>query len=1050
MAQEKQLSTIVEGKGEVPFSPKVNSSTVYDENGQPLNTILQSVRNKIKECSSSIGEQREKIGGLQTIVDEAATIAKESSDAISQSQEYMQQLNEAIADLPDGQAVSAEVADHEIRVSGLEANSATKEEVTSKYGDYSDISEFVAITTDADDKILEGFKRDGTKVFTGDVDAPNIRQLDTDVTQAKSQAQDAATAAQQATEQVAGMAEDVGEAKSQAQSAVEQTQQLSQDVVEKYGDYQDVSEFLDVKTDSQDRILEVTKRDGTKVFMGDVDAPNIRQLGTEVQEAKESTEWFNKSVNAEWAEVHQDSNGRIIMGVKRDGTVFIQKLDSPELDNTITQKIIEIVGNVNKDIVLKPSNFLPNSVRIKKGDTTIPDLSSVTLTIVNVNSQEDFDQALGLSEGGTIANDVLINLHMDVILDSTNLSIPSGRTVIINGNGHKIIGGNVEYSATATGSLIKGTYAYVPYTENYDAFLPSHDYQVGSYVKGINNGSTIYLVCKTRHNSEEDFAAELSVNGDKWNYFSPSGNNVFVAPNGDVLKLAKSDFYTAASEVAYNTGTEENPVWSIPPQTATAFANTSVYHCRFALPQELQSLSLTAEDNVYVNLTSDWTSVQTKVTKAEGGYLYFDYFADDGDNGKVGRNYIGIDNDYHVTKNTASKRFTSFFLINYQMNDNHSCLVKNGYLMFPNRYAKVYESTDVMFNLTASSINLKIFDAEISAAQVVDTSSAPLEAACNVIVDNCKIHGCKWAGVYLGKDCKGYITNCEFYDMDISSVNSKSTLGTGTYLLAIGNYLHNVGTRRNNSFGIKGSQYYYIARNKVVDFGYGALWGGQSGQNNPTPSNPTGSYVLSEGIIEYNTIYQTPEYFNEAIHHVPMDAGAIYVPTHNVEAIVRHNVIYGYSGRFGNRGIYLDDGCYNFFVYSNIVANTPNSYSITGRFADGNPYLGSPYTLDNVNKYILNNYVENGIVLGARTTYFDDGNMGVYHAPGETVHHGEPLEDNGCYLGYNIINEKMQTVKSVISGLMEGHQETQYFINIDSYQGVFSTSLDIIGWLNKL
>ena len=70
--QEKQLSTIQEGKGAVGFSPKVNTTTVYDENGQPLNVVLRSVDGKFKECSHSIGEQREKTEGLQDTINEAA------------------------------------------------------------------------------------------------------------------------------------------------------------------------------------------------------------------------------------------------------------------------------------------------------------------------------------------------------------------------------------------------------------------------------------------------------------------------------------------------------------------------------------------------------------------------------------------------------------------------------------------------------------------------------------------------------------------------------------------------------------------------------------------------------------------------------------------------------------------------------------------------------------------------------------------------------------------------------------------------------------------
>ena len=64
--QEKQLSTIQEGRGAIGFSPKVNTKTVYDENGRPLNVILQSVDSKFRECSHSIEEQREKLKDCKT------------------------------------------------------------------------------------------------------------------------------------------------------------------------------------------------------------------------------------------------------------------------------------------------------------------------------------------------------------------------------------------------------------------------------------------------------------------------------------------------------------------------------------------------------------------------------------------------------------------------------------------------------------------------------------------------------------------------------------------------------------------------------------------------------------------------------------------------------------------------------------------------------------------------------------------------------------------------------------------------------------------------
>lgn len=1016
MAQEKQLSTIVEGKGEVPFSPKVNSSTVYDENGQQLNTILQSVKNKIKECSSSIGEQREKIGGLQTIVDEAAVIAKESTDAISQSQKYMQQLNEAIADLPDGQAVSAEVADHELRVSDLETNSATKEEVTSKYGDYSDISEFLSITTDADDKILEGTKKDGTKVFSGNVDAPNIRQLDTGVALANAQAQQASETAQQAVEQMSDIAEDVDEAKSQAQSAVEQTQQLSQDVAEKYGDYEDVSEFLEVVTDSEGKILEGVHKDGTKEFFGRVKSPNIEKTEQKVAQMEDNLGWFESMLNQEWAEVTIDDENRIIKGVKKDGTAYFYKLESPTLNDEIKEIVKEMVGNVGKDINLQPSTFLPSEVQHRTTGLSLPDLDDVTLTPVTIDTQAAWNNAM--TETLAVADThLLLILNTDVKM-TQSLQIAEGNTLVINGNGHKILGWTEEYQATS----VKGTYSSCAYE------------------------GTLY------------------------------GSNVFIAPDGEVLRLARTKCYTAASRVLVSDTIKDKDNNTVLveddhfPKTNDAFSTytydgvtykfdgNTVYHCKFQLPSELADLSIPTTNSVYVNLTSDWTSVQAKVIKAENGWLYFDYqnkeVKYDGINDLD--NYIGIDNDFYINGS-----HTSFYLINYQIEDNKSCLLEpiiannaiTGHtLVFPNRYTTIAESTIPLFRFNNPDITIKIFNATLVGMCITRTMHDGSDATGNIfILDKCLVKGCVGVGIYIRQtEAEGYITNCEICDCDMDSIVGDYT----TKLYVVNNYIHNVGNRRLNAHVIKALGIFYIAHNRIEDYGWCAVGAGVGKVTQPVKENDewvtSGTLNDCHGIVEYNTIQQTKEYFqNEAQHRVPMDSGTMHCGVYFAEIIIRHNIIYGYTGRGFNRGLYMDNGCNNYYIYSNIVANT-NHFSIKAYYNDTTPYYGLPYTINNVGKRILNNYVENGIELGGRTNYPNDTGQYYSDQTHETGWHGQAIEDNGCRLGHNIINTQTQNVESIINGIDSAYIEEQYKINMPSYQGAFSTSLDISGWLNKL
>ena len=1096
MLQEKQLNTVVEGIGEVPFSPKVNSSTVYDENGQSLNTVLQSVRNKIKECSSSIGEQREKIGGLQTIVDEAATIAKESADTISQSQEYMRQLNEAISDLPDGQAVSAEVADHELRVSDLEANSATKEEVTSKYGDYSDISEFLSITTDANDKIIEGIKKDGTKVFTGDVDAPNIRQLDTDVTQAKSQAQAASSAAQQAStaatqasteaQQATAAAQQAStaaqaasttaqQASTAAQQASEQTQQLSQDVVEKYGDYEDVSEYLEIVTDSEGKALEALHKDGTKEFFGRVISPNIEDAEQKIAQIEGNLEWFESMLSREWSQVTLDDENHILYGIKNDGTVYVYKFESPTLEAKVKELVTDMIGTIGSDVTLKTSNFLPNEVKHYTPNVSIPDFSSVSLTIVNISTQQQFEEVMGIVSGGatTVANtDLLINLQTDVKV-SKYPSFTANRTVVINGNGHKILGWNVTYQATG----VKGTNAYCAYTGN------------------------LY------------------------------SSNTFVTPTGEVLRLARTKCYKAASRIIASDDIEDaqgNVIFQEGdnfPRTNLAFVNytsegvtynmnaNSVYHCKFQLPSELEDIEIAEEDNVYINMTSDWMSVTTKVKKVEDGWLYFDYTNREYDyNGeKLVSNFIGIDNDYHV-----AKLYTSFYFINYKMEDNHSVLIKTidnvSTLIFPANYSEIGEMYKTMFNVP-SGANVVINNAEMIAHRVIQAlgSNSSNPSTASVVLDNCKIHGCTREATIATYGGGLYVTRCEFYDCSISAIYT----AYNTKLLATHNYIHDVGDKRFNSFGIAAAGEYHVAYNKIVNYGYGAIRSGtwslleptklkdptkwddlndyedfipnhaysvgdcMKGTTNGAPyylickvahtsandfltevspignnwdiSHPGGLTYTGRGVIEYNEVYQTEDYFqNKAQHFVTMDAGAIYCGIFNDTVVIRHNTIYRFTGRGFNRGIYLDGGCNNVYVYSNIIASTPKSWSINAYFAQDSPYHGLPYTLDNVYRYVLNNYCENGIKMEGRTNYPTDNGQYYSDEDHETGWNGQSLEDNHCYFGHNIINKTMLTTEGVVNGIADDHKEEQYEISIPAYQGSFSTSLDITGWLNKL
>lgn len=143
------------------------------------------------------------------------------------------------------------------------------------------------------------------------------------------------------------------------------------------------------------------------------------------------------------------------------------------------------------------------------------------------------------------------------------------------------------------------------------------------------------------------------------------------------------------------------------------------------------------------------------------------------------------------------------------------------------------------------------------------------------------------------------------------------------------NLFENCGQSLSNTFCIRCNEAdYYIAENKFVDFGYGAiglgLWYGEKKK------------AVSRGIVEYNEIYYTPSYKANYWKRTLMDSGAIYTWTQNDGIIMRYNYIHDITGMWENRGIFCDDGASNLKIYCNILLNIDNYYYIDSRSVKDN------------------------------------------------------------------------------------------------------------------
>lgn len=190
------------------------------------------------------------------------------------------------------------------------------------------------------------------------------------------------------------------------------------------------------------------------------------------------------------------------------------------------------------------------------------------------------------------------------------------------------------------------------------------------------------------------------------------------------------------------------------------------------------------------------------------------------------------------------------------------------------------------------------------------------------------------------------------------------------------NSFENMGKRMQNSFCVicRGTDY-SIKGNTFVNYGYSAIGVGVWYKDvKDYPSN---------GVIESNELKYTDDYVTSIDDYGIMDGGAIYLWTKNDGAIIRNNYINNYTGAGDNRGVFCDDGAYNFQVYGNFITGIDNSFCIDSRRVSSVEATKSPQSgidRSNVNIVIRDNYIDGAIQFV-----------------------GNEVDDNGCVKGRNYI-----------------------------------------------
>ena len=140
------------------------------------------------QTNSNTSDMAEVKSSIVATAENAAAATQAAVDTAG----YMSALSDAIAELPDGQAVSAEVAQHTTELAALDTSTTLGVDSLGNNIKPSDVLEskasdgFINVVTDEEGHLVEAMMSDGTKVFGGNIEAPNIQQQREDFDQLSS------------------------------------------------------------------------------------------------------------------------------------------------------------------------------------------------------------------------------------------------------------------------------------------------------------------------------------------------------------------------------------------------------------------------------------------------------------------------------------------------------------------------------------------------------------------------------------------------------------------------------------------------------------------------------------------------------------------------------------------------------------------------------------------------------------------------------------------------------------------------------------------------
>ncbi|MGN1213823.1 MAG: right-handed parallel beta-helix repeat-containing protein, partial [Bacteroidaceae bacterium] len=356
--------------------------------------------------------------------------------------------------------------------------------------------------------------------------------------------------------------------------------------------------------------------------------------------------------------------------------------------------------------------------------------------------------------------------------------------------------------------------------------------------------------------------------------------------------------------------------------------------------------------NTYIYITQWFKSNTYKVKEITNGKITFT--ASDLTYNQ-GRQCHSINLDYGYGK--AMPRFK---LCNISNHRDSLLTIDNNKIHLPQGTDTLHECDATRFMSVKNTVLNHIEICNITFAGNKDSRNALVEffttSAESISINNCQFKAIHSTAVKIDSTDnflleKSQFTQCH-RDGIAASRSANTQISHNTFTL--------MGLGGSNNFCVRVSgQDLVVDHNEFCDFGYGGIaagtwWG--------TPKT-----TLVTGTIAHNHLFFTPAYFNQAANDLLMDSGAIYLYTQCDNVRVEYNFIHDYTGAYQNRGIFCDDGAKNLTINSNIIINTPNSYSIDSRRSLGiETEKNSHVDTVNINNHVAGNIISSPIRLEGR------------------------------------------------------------------------------------